>query len=114
MIEESAGDEKKGLGKTNDDLSDKINHVQKDNTQSLTDLRNKESIGGEVRILNQYQKEVRILQNTTKSSKYSSEWKEILILVLTDLGCLHQEESNIPAYELSSSGLLLYFLKLLN
>ena len=76
------------------------------------DLRNKESIGGEVRILNQYQKEAKILQNTTKSSKYSSEWKEILRFGLTNLGCLHQKESNISAYDLGSSGLMLCFLKL--
>ena len=112
MIEKSAGDGKERLDKTNDNLSDTINHIQKDNTQSLTDLRNKESIGGEVQILNQYLKEVRIPQGTTKSSKFSSEWKEMLRSALTDLSWLHQGKSNISAYELNSSGLMLRFLKL--
>ena len=81
-LEKSTGDGKKRLDKTDDSLPSKINNIQKDNAQSLTDHRNDvddklakhkrnlqvehESIGSEIQILNQYSEEVKSLQITTK------------------------------------------------
>ena len=45
-------------------------------------------------------------------SNSNSEWKEILRAALGDLSELLDEESNVSAYELNSSGLIQCFLKL--
>ena len=45
-------------------------------------------------------------------SNSSSEWKEVLKSALYDLSKLLQEETNVSAYELNSSGLIQCFLKL--
>ena len=77
ILEKSTGDGKERLDKTDDSLPSKINNIQKDNAQSLTDHRNDvddklakhkrnlqvehESIGSEIQILNQYSEEVETL-----------------------------------------------------
>ena len=71
-----------GLDKTDDGPLSKISSLQKDKTQSLTDVRNDtdnklvehekhfqvehDSIGSEIHVLNQHSEEVKTLHITTK------------------------------------------------